>query len=41
MIDWTQNLPVAKRDGCREEWVDRRKKRRRGKKVVMMIIDGG
>jgi hypothetical protein len=32
-----QNLPAAKRDRCREEWVDRRKKRRRGRKMMMEV----
>jgi hypothetical protein len=33
-----QNLPAAKRDRCREAWVDRRKKRRRGRKMMMMEV---
>ena len=33
-----QNLLAAKRDRCREEWVDRRKKRRRGRKMMMMEV---
>jgi hypothetical protein len=32
------DLPAAKRDRCREEWVDRRKRRRRRRKMMMMEV---